>query len=99
MNTGFVSVVKDKHDEYGEILIVRARDKEILEELFPNYNILETPTADYKYRVFCGKADFAVLMLKRIMDIDYDNFKNSVEDRDLHHLYTQVWYEGFFYQK
>ncbi len=99
MNTGFVSVVQDKHDETGETLIVRARAREILEELFPTYNILETPTADYKYRVFCGKADFAVLTLKKILDIDYTNFKDSVVDHDLHHLYTQVWYEGFFYQR
>ncbi|MBW7657616.1 hypothetical protein K1I42_09985 [Hydrogenophilus thermoluteolus] len=27
----------------------------------------------------------------RILAIDYDNFKNSVEDHDLHAAYARVW--------
>jgi len=34
---------------------------------------------------------FGTFIAKRIEDIDYNNFKNSVDDRKLHDAYAKVW--------
>jgi hypothetical protein len=88
-NNGFVSAVENRDDKDG--LVVRARRREHLVDNFPNKNIVVGGSTDYKYRIFIGKKEFAEIIKDRIMDIDYGNFKNSVEDDDLHDLYSQFW--------
>lgn len=34
----------------------------------------------------------------QIMDITYDNFKNSIKDDDHHHLCNGVWHVGYRHQ-
>ena len=93
-NDGFVSAVQDRGD--ARRLVVRARRKEHLEVLFPaseGFKIITAApfTSDYKYRVFVSKVDFARIVTERIMNISYDNFKNSVKDDRLHDLYGDFW--------
>ena len=45
---------------------------------FPDADVFEDDSADYKYRAFILKAKVAVKMMFKIKDIKYDNFKNSV---------------------
>ena len=96
LNQGFLSIVESEDDP--AILKVRARKRDILEKLFPEQNIIEDSTADYRYRVFVRREKVRECVGRMIMGeprypctIDYTNFKNSVEDDDLHALYAKFW--------
>ena len=88
-NNGFVSAVENRDDKDG--LVVRARRREHLEDNFPDNKIVVGGSTDYNYRIFISKKEFAEIVKDRIMDIDYGNFKNSVEDDDLYDLYSKFW--------
>ena len=90
LNNGFLSVVADKDN--ANRLMVRARRKADLSNIFgPDAEVIETPEADYGWRVFIDRERFKVLVNALIDRIDYTNFKNSVRDDDLHDLYTEFW--------
>ena len=95
-NNGFVSAVKC-HD--SDMLKIRARRKDHLENLFPDKEIQTTTNTDYKYRVFATKEEFAKLVSDSIMNTEYTNFKNSVRDHDLHELYAEFWQLHYLYQR
>lgn len=96
-NNAFVSAVENRNDKSQ--LVVRARRREHLEELFPDENIIEAGSTDYNWRVFVPKEKFAELVKQHILDINYDNFKNSVADHDLHMLYARFWNLHYQFQK
>lgn len=98
-NDGFISVVKDWNDPTGQSVVIRARRREFLENQFPDEPIIEMKNSDYKYRIFTTKKKLAFMMVNRIMDIDYTNFKNSVADDELHDMYTDIWAVGYGYQR
>ena len=97
-NDAFVSAVLDPSDKSDNTIMLRARNKKHLKNLLPNNKILEDVGTDYKYRTFLSKTSFANLLSERIMDLDYFNFKNSVENDRLHELYSKIWYAGMNYQ-
>jgi hypothetical protein len=86
---GYFSVVSARMNEGlsreidPETLMIRSRSKEHLENLknsfasLANFIILETSSADYRYRIFVPKLVWAEIMSKMTEDIDYDNFKNE----------------------
>lgn len=96
-NDGFVSVVKDKLNI--DELVVRSRRPEILSRLFPDRKVTTLAVSDYKYRTYCSKAELSKIMVDRIDDIEYTNFKNSTADRDLHDLYSDMWTIHYQYQR
>ena len=96
-NDGFVSVVKDKLNI--DELVVRSRRKEILEQLFPDNKITVLSVSDYKYRTYCSKENWSKIMVDRIEDIEYTNFKDSTTDKDLHNLYADMWMTHYQYQQ
>lgn len=101
MNDGFISAVVDDYgpDKSGNTFKIRARFRQDLEDIFPDKDILETDNSDYRYRVFATRKEFADMMHKRIMDIDYTNFKGSVERDDLHTMYGRFWSIGYNMQE
>ena len=88
LNDAFVSIVEDRDD--SNYLICRARVKGHLEKVF-SQTVKETPEGDYRYRVRVPRGDVANIMLGRVMNIRYDNFKNSVKDDNLHGAYLDFW--------
>ena len=96
MNDGFISAVVHRDD--ASLLCVRARRKKDIESIFPGKEIILKKNADYKYRVVISKEEFSKIILDRIMNINYDNFKNSVPDNDLHELYGKFWSQHYMYQ-
>ena len=94
-NFAFFSVVQHRQDP--ELVLIRARIRGDLEKLKEKYlpnlgEVLKTPTkADYPYRALAWKVEFAEAMKKAAMDIDYANFKSSVNDTHRHNLYMSVW--------
>ena len=88
-NNSFLSVV-DKATN-PDCLLVRARRKEHIEAVFPGAKIVETVRRDYLYRAEILRPAVASAIAEAVLSIDYDNFKNSVDDDDLHDAYSQVW--------
>lgn len=95
-NDGFVSAVQDPLIEDG--LMVRARKGEHLKVLFPDETVFVGEGTDYKYRVYVSKKAFAQVVADRAANIDYTNFKDSVEDDQLHALYERFWLSHLMYQ-
>jgi hypothetical protein len=87
--TGFLSIVhKDcKADE----LLVRARVAGHIEATFPNAKVRKTFGTDYSYRAVIKRKELGRVMTEMAHSYMADNFKNSVEDDDLHDAYTSVW--------
>jgi hypothetical protein len=97
LNNGFCSAVENRNNKNE--LVVRARRREHLEDNFIGYKVIEGGSTDYKYRIFIDKEKFSEIIKDKILDIDYDNFKSSVEDDDLHTLYAMFWNLHFRYQR
>jgi hypothetical protein len=95
-NDGFVSAVKCND---SNMLKIRSRRKEHLEKHFPEKEIHVDVGTDYKYRVFATKEEFAKIVSDSIMNTKYTNFKNSVNDHDLHDLYADFWHLHYRYQR
>jgi hypothetical protein len=69
LNSGFLSVVADKDD--ASRLMVRARRKTDLSNIFgANVEIIETPEADYWWRLFIDRDRFKALISTLIDGID-----------------------------
>lgn len=96
-NDGFVSAVENRNNQHE--LVVRARRKDILTSLFPDKMVIVGGSSDYNYRVFVSKEEFSKIVTERIQNIHYSNFKNSVEDDELHGLYEKFWMLHFRYQR
>lgn len=88
-NDGFISVVQNREND--DELLVRARRREILKRLFPNKKAFTDKHADYRYRLFVTRDEFKAVVAARVEEINYDNFKNSVENEELHDLYARFW--------
>jgi hypothetical protein len=76
--TGFISAVAHREDQ--RYMMVRARDKQSLEELalMSQTEIEYSPNADYSWRTVVHKQDLYGFMENAISLADYDNFKNRV---------------------
>lgn len=97
-NDAFVSIVRkggyyrSNGKDYREYcLCVRARVRDHLKAIFPDEKVFETPKNDYQFRSFVPVSKVAKAIHDSIMNIDYPNFKNSVENDDLHDAYSDVW--------
>lgn len=97
-NDGFLSAVADKNDP--AMLMVRARRKKDLLNVFGDHvEIIKTAGADYRWRTFVDRKVFAGLVAARIENINYPNFKNSVDENDLHAAYMKFWSLHHHYQQ
>ncbi len=98
---GFYSIVEKPEDRGEGLVTVRARVRQDIETLvdqleaggFARPEIIPTPRADYKFRVRVPKAELAAILAGMVMDIDYDNFKNTQPQRA--HIYGRVWSDLF----
>jgi hypothetical protein len=88
-NEAFLSIVA--HRDNDALLMVRARREGDIERVFPSALVRRTPDGDYLYRASVTRDVVARTLVQRATDIDYDNFKNSVADDDLHDAYERVW--------
>ena len=92
---GFFSVVKKPGQKRD--LTVRSRVKTDLDKLLNKLNseisIQEGVGTDYPFRVVMPQADWANYVQKAAMDIEYDNFKNTLDSSDhhRHEAYFNCW--------
>jgi len=107
LNDAFFSVVTDRNND--KRVVVRARVKGHIEQVFPitkplvnkspKIKVEETPNADYRFRAYLPREYVADVIHQELMDIDYPNFKDSVEDDHLHDAYSSFWHTMFHLQK
>jgi hypothetical protein len=96
LNNAFLSIVTDPQNQGN--LLVRARAKGDIEAVFPESKPWKTPARDYAYRATLPKMQVAQAIGRRILGIDYGNFKNSVPENDRHTAYARCWSAMFSFQ-
>ena len=89
LNNSFLSIVENDQD--SSLMHVRARARGDIEAVFPLAKVKHTPQGDYKYRTDIKREIVATALHNSIMNIDYTNFKNSVEDHVRHDVYLSTW--------
>ncbi len=88
-SNSFLSVVE--HDQDPGLLHVRGRIAGDIEAVFPGADVIETPSADYRFRTSLPREKVAEAVGRLAREIDYGNFKNSVSDADRRDDYIKVW--------
>ncbi len=91
LNKSFLSIVKNRNND--EELLVRSRVSGDIEKVFQNANVFEDLKADYRYRSYIRRSEVAKTISEELLNINYDNFKNSVskDDKDRLNAYMNVW--------
>jgi len=106
--TGFYSIVHKppcKEDE----LLVRTRSKDDIDKLQKqlkekykfNGEVIESPKADYAYRMIVPREVFALFIATTALDLNYDNFKNTIRGKDYqrHDAYFRCWEAMYEWQR
>lgn len=96
LNDSFLSIVA--HRTKPDHLLVRARVKEHIDKVFPGAKVYSAVGADYAFRTDVSRAKVMEVLAKRVGEVKYDNFKNSVKDDDLHEAYAGFWSIMYRYQ-
>lgn len=98
MNDSMLSIVEDFGDP--EQFVVRARIKGDIENVFPDAVVEDKIGTDYKFRTFLPRQVVVDAITKRLNNIDYFNFKSSVDiyDYERSNAYHDVWASMLRYQ-
>ena len=91
-NHGFYSIVKIL-DTNPEEFWIRSRRKEHLTTYFSEERIICTHATDYQYRVTINKEELIDIFSHLPQEIDYTNFKDSIQDKELKDAAHYVWHD------
>jgi hypothetical protein len=87
---GMLSIVE--HRNHENVMVVRSRDRQTLTHYFGDVDKpIETTYSDYRWRLFLARTEVGKFLAKLIDEIHYPNFKDTVEDDELHGAYSCVW--------
>ena len=86
---GWLSIVA--HRDYPDMLLVRSRRPSHISSLFHDAEIYEDAWADYPYRADISRSEVANVLIDQASNIQYDNFKNHVNEKELSHALAKVW--------
>ena len=92
---GFVSIVAHRYE--SENVMVRARNAQHLQNLFPGCKVIELDEADYRYRTVLPRNDVDAMLSKHIDSMGYDNFKSSIDEYEYHMACNRVWQVMYSY--
>ncbi len=103
---GFFSIVKKKYLDQPKPFQVRARSLQDLENLIKeaqlDEEVIETPYADYFFRIIADDKDLEKILTVLQQDLKYENFKDMVgrqkDQRDKLEAYHKVWNVMYNYQ-
>lgn len=108
LKTGFYSVVhKQPCEKDGLLVRTRCKDdiyklqKVLKEEYQFSGEIIDSPKADYAYRMIIPREIFALFVVTAILDLNYDNFKNTIQGKDYqrHDAYLRCWEAMYEWQR
>ncbi len=88
-SNSFVSIVVDKENQHR--LLIRARCKGDIEELFPQSSVFIDENADYRYRAYISKSEVSQNLFEYIDNLNYTNFKNSIPDEKSTYQDACLW--------
>ena len=86
---GFLSIVAHRHQP--DDLLVRARHPNHIQAVFPDAQVTFMRGADYPYRAVLGREVVQAAVAEYLCTMNYDNFKNSIEDDEYHDVCLDVW--------
>jgi hypothetical protein len=89
LRDSFLSIVFK--DCEADELLVRSRRRGDIEKVFPDARVIKSTITDYQYRAAVKKTDVVLALASELNSIDYPNFKNSVQNQQLHDCYLDVW--------
>ncbi len=98
LNDAFLSIV-DKDDPSGRTLLVRARLPGDIERLFPDAQVDANAGTDYRFRARIDREAVAERVADTVRNIDYGNFKSSIDDDERHDACLKVWDVMYRYQE
>lgn len=98
-SNAFLSIVA--HRDNTDMRLVRARSPGDIEVVFPEAEVFEDKNADYQYRAIIPADDVASVLARQVLEMDYDNFKNSIPaaKQDYHDACLHVWHTMYGLQK
>ncbi len=94
---GYFSAVAHRDDPKGSTVLVRARDADDLRRVrdagYETGRIVALVSADYPYRVYMEKSEWARYLADQAMEIDYTNFKDRIARTDATRskVYLKAW--------
>ena len=105
LNNSFLSIVsyKSANADRQDQLLVRSRVPGDIETFLGSAtsdsavawilenNVFEDSSADYHYRLIAPTWLISECLTARVGEIEYPNFKDSVEDQQRHEAYMGVW--------
>lgn len=74
---------------------MRSRDRSHISNLFPNAEIFSKTPSDYKWRAWVSREELKKVLDDYVSSLNYDNFKNSIEDDTYHDACVGVWNEMY----
>ena len=89
-SNSFLSVVAK--DCPADCLLVRARVKGHIENLFPAAKVFTEDGSDYQFRAIVKRSDVGAALTGLADGIGYSNFKSSVRNHALHDAYARIWH-------
>lgn len=89
LSDAFFSIVKK--DCARDELLVRARRRGDIEKVWPEAKVTEYDRSDYLFRARIKTKDVVHALIGEVYRVNYDNFKSSVQDDELHRAYMRVW--------
>jgi hypothetical protein len=98
-NDAMLSIVEDWDNP--EMLLVRARNAGDITNVFPNAEEIQMKRSDYAFRAWIPRDEVAAVMYESVMQINYPNFKDSINRSDMSRLraYHNVWRDMLEYQE
>lgn len=91
MNNSFLSII-----ENDELHLSVHAERRILSVYSQMHLYWKYRRGNYRYKTVMKRNDVAIVITKRIMGIDYYNFKDTVKDYD---IYSEVWERTLKLQK
>jgi hypothetical protein len=95
LSNGWLSIVS--HREQSEMLLVRARKHAHTRCYFPKAEIYTFADADYPFRADIMRTEVGEMISNYATEIQYDNFKDSVDEYDLANSLGNVWHVMYEY--
>lgn len=89
LNNAMLSIVEDLDNK--DRLLVRARIRGDIEQVFEEAQVSHTPFFDYPFRASIHRAEVDLAISDAIRGIDYGNFKDSVSSDARHDFYFGIW--------